>query len=724
MNTNPMPNIILPPQAATLSPRRTPFGMLPARHIRRLAMLSRLNVLTAALVVAAALPAAVRGADLSEPLARQAFAVASNWVERGRAPDRTLALPVADLAAVHVTLRLDGLTLGSATATAADPLDPAPGTDLFELLRRAVADALVDAQQSLTNSQHRAASPSDEPGARLPDSIAQVARRLQLDLQLARTPRPIKLNDFVELPEKFVIDHHGLLLRHGNRTGWMFPATAMAANVSLAGQIDRLMAQIELPLIHRPLIGSDAGPALYRFQTIHLVPGDDRQPAMVLHRGNRLLSAQPLDGDAVADYARRWTDHLLGRQREDGRFAGAHLPSAGRYQPPVAPHPEAAMACYALARRARVPGLPEARAERLAGAARRGLVAITDDLLGTQLAPAAEPAPRDDRREPAMRLAADDCAMTLIALIAAPGASDLKPQRDRLAGALLAMQKPDGSFRRTDLPGDRPAARPVQALAACALARMYDATREPTYLNHAQVGLVAAWHQIARSDAHIASALPWLAEAEFTLARLEHPTPGLLELHKTANRLRNRQVRPDRLDDPDRIDTTGGFRLGEGLIPEPTAHSARPLVFLAHSLRVAHFIPHNDQPAWLLDVNRGLRFCAQLTMTDASCFYTPAPANARGGVRNAIWDNRQPLPATALSLLAATELEHSLSALSRRATPAGTPTHSPHRPQPAGHARRDPDPFAPSPSASGPRPPGPRPIRRQVRRQRSASPPQ
>jgi hypothetical protein len=635
--------------------------MLPARHITHRALLRCGNVMAGlAVCVACLIGSPASAADIDAATAKQAFAVAANWVARGQAPRETFALPATGVSAVHVTLRHQGLTLGQATATAPTPLRPADQTDVLDLMKRAVVKALTESQKALTALASRADRRT------VPSTLAAIAPELQFDVQFAGVPQAVRLERFIDLPKAFVLDHHGLVLEREDKLAWAFPATSLAANVSLAGQIDRLMGQLDIPLLDRPTIGSPEGPALYRFDALHMVSRGRGKPATVLHRGNVLLPAKPFDAEASATHATQWADHLLRVQREDGHFAGTFEPTAGRFASPTATPADAALAAYALARWSRMPGLPTDRAARLAAAAREALVAITTDLLGSQFTTGAAAnvagQPRNAAEGDRPALMAADCAMAVIALVETPGASDLKAQRDRLAGALLAMQKPDGAFRRVEMGDERPASRPVQALGAAAMARMYAATRDPQYLTHAQAAIAATWRNLPAG--RMPTALPWLAEAEFTLARLDRATPGILQLHKALAELWSLQVTAENAP-ADRVDTVGGFRLDEGLIPEPTAQSARLLAAHAAALRVENFIAPDQQTKWIVGVGLGLRFCGQLTMTPESAFYCPAPEHAIGGVRDALWDNRQPLDATAMALLAAAELQHSLTSLAK-----------------------------------------------------------
>jgi hypothetical protein len=324
-----MANKTLPFGMPHVTPARRAGRMLPAHHITHRTLLRCGNVMAGlAVCVACLIGSPASAADIDAATAKQAFAVAANWVARGQAPRETFALPAVGVSAVHVTLRHQGLTLGQATATAPTPLRPADLTDVLDLMKRAVVKALTESQKALTALASRADRRT------VPSTLAAIAPELQFDVQFAGVPQAVRLERFIDLPKAFVLDHHGLVLERQGKLAWAFPATSLAANVSLAGQIDRLMGQLDIPLLDRPTIGSPKGPALYRFDALHMVSRGRGKPATVLHRGNVLLPAKPFDAEASATHATQWADHLLRVQREDGHFAGTFEPTAGRFASP------------------------------------------------------------------------------------------------------------------------------------------------------------------------------------------------------------------------------------------------------------------------------------------------------------------------------------------------------------------------------------------------------
>jgi|GEM_PF-3304176 len=597
---------------------------------------------------------------LDADLATQAYVVIENWVARAAVPDQPLAIRASDVSGLAVTLRFQGLTIGFGSAFLDDPLsplaDPQP-TDIMALARRAVQAAFDDAQSNITQL-----AANRQTGA-MPKNLAALAPLLQLDLQIAKVPQRIALDSLADLPARITLDAHGLALRDvngpaaGNFRGWtmQFPGQSLAANLSLQAQLNRLLAGLNMNPTRFPTIGTPQGPRLYRFDVVQIVRIRAADPPLSLHRGQVVLPPRALDMQAIADWSGQWADQLIGRLDDEGRFVGTYEPSLNQCDPAQAPPADAALACYALAAYNRSPQADPQRARAAADAAQRGLTRLLIDLGAstavTQAAPTLIPTTQDS-------------AMTLLALLECPGNSSFKSQRDRLASWLMASFTPDKGFRGTPNIQSTFATPPVQAAAALALVRMYDQTREPRYLQTAKASLSLLWADAVkrRTDALI----PWAALAEYELAQLGEPTPGLLLAQSACQSLWQQQIQPD---DPQASSSTsgviGGFRTPGQLIDEPTWLSAGPLIALAGALPVKNFINDDDRPAWIVNVSLGLRFCAQLTMTQQSAYYVQNRKRAVGAVRNSCYDNRQPTAATAYALLAAAEFQKALSAMAQ-----------------------------------------------------------
>jgi len=609
------------------------------------------------------------GQPIDQTLATQAYTVVENWVDRGSVPTRTVAIEAEDVAAAHVTLRFEGVTLGQATAAVDQPMrmvaDRKP-RDFMPLLLTATRDAIAEAKKTLVTL-------SAKPGGdTVPNDYRQIAPLLQLDLQLARSPQLLTLAQPSDLTAKMTVGVHGLAMRHEGRWAWTFPGSAIAANLSLPDQLNRMLRDLSLDITQLPTVGDRQ--AMFRFEVLHLIRRTADGPVARLHRGQDVVPAGPLSERSIQTVAKLWADHLIYRQQSDGGFTGTYQPTSDRFDPPRASITDTMLACYALARYSRSPALGEDQAQRYAAAARRGVQAAIEQL-GAMPEPVDDPTEKPrageqrtvDKGMPAIRCR--HAAMTLLALIETPGTADLKPARDRLAGALLACSGPEGRFR--SLPDQRSGevSRPTHALATLALVKMYGQTRQAIYLDTARQAGEAMWTDA--ESMRIASVMPWAAMMEFELLGLGQPTQGLLVVRNHAELLWETQVSPAAAAanrDPVKDgyvspDTVGGLALATDIVPEPTWLTAGPLAGLAAGLPVGGFVAEADRGDWALDAAVGLRFLYQLTMTPDAAWYVHDLPRSVGGVRTAFWDNRQPPAATAMALLAAAELQHALARL-------------------------------------------------------------
>jgi len=600
--------------------------------------------------------AAARLAEDRLTTARQAFTLVESWAHQGRTPAETIAIRAKRVAAVCVTLRLQGARLGRGVAVVDNPRRRAAAadpSDISPLLRAAAADALDEAADALPRITGKI------DGKPIPDRLDGVAPALQLDLQLAGPPQRLRLAKLSQMPSQFTVGHHGLAASHDQRWGLLFPATAIDANLSLPGQVQRVLASVNLPPDAMARIGEADGPTLYRFDATHLVRLAPGEAPTELRRGQRPLPPQPFNLHATQRYADFWARRIVQWQRDDGLFPGSYEPSADRFDPEVADPVDAALACFALGRYSRMARLDdgEAGGPDAAAAARRGLAALVKDL-GYD--------PDDPRRAPrdAGRFSIAAAAMIVAAIVETPETGSLKSVRDALGELVLSARQPDGGFRSAARAGAPEVSAAEQALIGYAMVRLYDQTRREACLEAGRGALIDAWR---KGEGGVAL-LPWAALAEFDLRRLGKATPGLLALRKTCQTVRDRQITAParRGAEPLTADAVGGFRLPAGLIDEPTWHSARPLIALAAALPHERFVGREDQNRWLVDTALGVRFLAQLTMTRDAAWYVRRPSRAVGGVRAAFWDNRQSPPATALALLAAVEFERGVIQLARQ----------------------------------------------------------
>ncbi len=667
----------------------------------------------AAVMIVGAAPARARNAGrqaidaprLDWSHARQAYRLVEQQVAAALLePDEPVQpIRVRDLAGAKVTLRRFGATLGRGELTEAQiQMTDAGVADLVPVIRQATTRALLKAEQTLFDQHRKAVTAAEAEGRPVPEpkTLEQIGPRLLVDLQLARAPEPIRLppgKGLQWLYGQFAPGFHGLRLRNGNATEdgrvnelWLWPANALATNLSPASQLLQLPTLLGLPIDDLEKIGQSGGPVLSRFEVIHIVRPSPDAPPVQLVRGNQLLPPTTLDSPTLNAMADRLAAYLIRRQRANGEMAGPHRPTSGRNDPATASIDDTALAAYALARRARyLTALDADRRDTIL--ARQAATRACDYLTKALLAGHAPDRPV------AM-------ALGIMALVESPHLADRKAQRDELARRLLAMQGDDGLFRRatdndradaedididTDAPPTEQAFRlPTQVIIYAALASLFDQTRDAAIGVAARRAQAAIWPDLDPN--RIAGLLYWLMLAESRMRHLAEaiddvgpeadepvvaPWPmRARQMHALASALLKRQVAsPPDLGPPDVV---GGFDLtpskpvGSAGPPNPDWRSAQVLAFLAVTLREPGMVEADERLMWTLRCGLAARFLAQLMFDEPGCFYVRSRDDTLGGLRLALFNNTLAVAPNAQALLAVTELQETLAALPPPADPA------------------------------------------------------
>ncbi|MBL4575877.1 MAG: hypothetical protein JKY51_07245 [Opitutaceae bacterium] len=255
-------------------------------------------------------------------------------------------------------------------------------------------------------------------------------------------------------------------------------------------------------------------------------------------------------------------------------------------------------------------------------------------------------------------------ALNLLTLLETPEADADQVLRDRLGDRLLSLvvSKDAGQAKLN---------QGAMALSLAALATLYERTRDE------QLGQ-AVWAMMDRlwgSEERVPNlvALPWLvlayeragdllADADASGMKQAQLAKRRAVLAAVIDRLCQYQVIEIPELGPD--DVLGGFVLKpgpSGSPPNPDWRNAQALMFLSVMLRDENATQDRDKLGWLLSAGYSARFVGQLMMDDAACYYVRDRTAAHGGVRMAPWDNRLALAPTAISLLAVTELQASLT---------------------------------------------------------------
>jgi hypothetical protein len=611
--------------------------------------------------------AALEGPRLDWPTARRAHRWVERWVAAGEEQpelaDDVPRLRAADAVGVRITLRSDGLVVGRGTAWV-DPNQPRGPDDFTDLLTSATGQAVTSLRESLRHAQVRAAVRLDDDAPREGVSLRQVGREVMVGLQVARQPEPIRLAANAppgSVLGSFVGGYHGVRmsspLTDGPSVVW--PADAVAFNLTPDQVVTRLLTRQGYRVDDLDTVARPGGPTLERFEVVHAVRYDRDRPILELVRGEQPLPPHTVNGPTLEELSLRLANHLDRRiiqVRDRGTVVrGEYEPSTGRYESAVAGDAEAALAIYALIRHAGAAG-PNAdartqqqldRAVDAAGALARRLASAGDQTVDAQA-----------------------LSLVLLSIADAPLAVADDAVRDALARRLLDLRVEglwhDGRGRHV---------QPTTGVAAAAMTALHEATGRPQYADAALGAVQSLWDRTGgRPDL---SALPWLMMVHTRLTplvedRLDQTQAMALAERRDGmagviRRLQDLQVvAPPRVGPPDVV---GGIVLRPGppgAPPNPTWSTAGTLSAIALGARDP-LITGPDAMGTILSAGLAARFLAQLTISPAGAWFAVSPPDAIGGVRLAPWDHTLPVAPTAMTLLAVTQLQETLSEMSASA---------------------------------------------------------
>ena len=594
----------------------------------------------------------------------QAHAVAEDWVAAGsisQAPARS-PLEVTGVGGVRVTIRWSGLTVGVGDAYAKPPLTRSDAAiDLCDLVAAATERALQGVDERLRDHRLRQRLRNDSSADLEANRLTTVGDRLQIDLQVARTTEPIVLSTSAKaqsIEHQFVPGYHGLRMvrqsaEHRKRSSWIWPGTALAANISSRNQLRRLLADLDYGLNQLPAIGRANGPQLQRFEIIHVVRAGPQLPVVRLEQGCQNVSLSSISAGFLEEMAGRLTDFLIRRQRSDGRMAGTYHPSLDRYDPLIASDQQLALALYALGSRATALTRLSSRRSDKATAVQRAVDRMTEQLL----------------RKPTDHPSSFDAKVASWLLMALTDVTHLarhKNVRERLARQLLARRRSDGIFRATpDVESPRLSYQ-SQAMIVAALSNLYERTRDQQLAAQLVESLDKLW-QSANAEA-VLEMSPWMAMAEIRMRRwrvVDVPQDQFASRDQRLNQL---------AEDLHRLYVVGSQRsVSSGMVEvtfrdsdtleQPTWRAADLILVQTSMMQKTKLLLGHDSVQRLLSCSTAARSLAQLMFDDAAAYYVRSRSDTLGGVKRSLSDNRLEIEPAAMSLLAITQLQQTAAFL-------------------------------------------------------------
>ena len=499
-------------------------------------------------------------------------------------------------------------------------------------------------------------------------SLAYDLSRVQVSLELAGPLIPVQVGTFAEADSTLSPGLDGVALRLKDRLIASSPATmlernqtagpALAAAISLATGD----ATAAIPGTLKGELGTlarERSMTAYRFRVVHVAHAAAGEPAVFLVRGTRPVAETLLTQAEMI----RWSDgvatHMMERWRliggigvADTRLLGVIWPMQGRADPDDASAPERALAAVALASYAN-------RETRVAAEARRVAREIVASLELIRPA-AAEMEPRP------ITASAAALALEAIRLLGSGDNAAESLERTRiLIGRLDRAYSIEAGWTK----GTAMTSRGTIALglaAASDVMRASDASESERLAALARHALASVYTETGQGS--LVTHMPWLLRAEIALAG----TGGKIPAGEAMREVR-RQVNEHTLtaaDVADEADLIGGVIFTQGRASLPTWYGARPLAANAQMLGDERLTPRAERMKELSRLLSGLRFLRQLTLDDQNLWGVTSPEEAQWGVRAALWDQRQPIDASSLTLLAVSETMASLGEMTETKGPA------------------------------------------------------
>jgi hypothetical protein len=382
--------------------------------------------------------------------------------------------------------------------------------------------------------------------------------------------------------------------------------------------------------------------------TVLAQPPDALAPTIV-HRGGRVVGLHELTPDSLAQWAADMARHLQ-RRRHDGLepygLTGTLDALTGETLSPIDEPFNQALAAHALLRYGTSAWAPEqdaARARTNGLVLLRQLAFVTPVRLGA-MADLGEKAPLEPEpwADPA------SAAMVLIAMEPlGPEAFDAYPELHAMRERCAGLVRPTVGLSITGSaifdPKAPAAAHALLARAMVALGASGVATGEDAAIGHA-----AARAVLTRTEPEmLVSQMPWA----LTALPPEQPLPESAGLGQMRELVWGHQLEGPAVEGDNR-DLAGGIVFTRGGPPLPTWQTARAAAAMGAMLMDERLTGADQRAGEFLKLLRTLRFLRQLTADDSLGHLLADADKPAGGVRAALWDQRQPSVATSLTLMA------------------------------------------------------------------------
>jgi hypothetical protein len=376
----------------------------------------------------------------------------------------------------------------------------------------------------------------------------------------------------------------------------------------------------------------------YKFRVTHLAQPAEGQAPAFLFRGGRVVEPLSITRASIDAFAEELLTHLERRIVRDGdspHLIATRFPFQDRVEADATPL-ETLVTVHAMARA--LERRPRPRLVPL-------LFSLRDSVTESALASPIDAA--------AWIMASD----ALDALPRPEDAPDANPTlRARIGARVAGAFDPETGWTE-DVP---PPARAFVAYALAIEARAAGLEAEEAHARAARARAALTTVYQDTTPGKLVAHMPWLGLAEMLLSGDEIASaPALLVMREEVWK----HKLPDDITPPD---LAGGIVFTASANPLPTWQSVRPVLFLAAAARDPRLTTQSELLPEVSHLLGAVRFLRQLAVDEYAAHAAADPHLAQGGIRNSLWDQRQPIEASALTLMTLCELLDTLDAASKQ----------------------------------------------------------
>lgn len=580
----------------------------------------------------------------------RAFNTALGWMNAASVPENASVEGESILVGgVSVTIRHAGRVVGR-------------GTSFERACERALAEAM---REALRDAAARIPLAADD------DMRAAQLRDAALTLELAGPLTPIAPDAIADVGTTLSPGIDGVAARLGQVTEAVFPEQMLLAGMDARGALGTLAGVISGSpadgLRDPGRVRRELGVSFLSFRTAHIAQARPGGSPITLYRGSRVPTTGSMDFAELRRMADGIAAHLVtrgaSRERSDTRrlgTPGTYLPVGDRFETESAPASEQALVAIALWAHAQTPGTPVGAAAMSRAAAEQ----IVSDLI------VVEPGEMSAETSPA------SAAVVSVAIRRIAGSEpDSSKSRELLARCDGAVDAWATAFL-TRSHGSAPESREIggeAGLVAWALSERVAHLRgeQERETERARASRLVRDVYLAVPGARLAAQMPWLAWADAALTPSDGQVPSasaLAQLRETAWAF---QLKPADVG-LDGSDLVGGIVLSSGGAALPTWQSMRVVTLAAWMLGDARLTSPSEVVPEVSRLLGAMEFLRRLAADESTCHMYPSPSRAMWGVRVATWDQRMTPEASAMGLIAVSEVLSSVARIADRSPSSST----------------------------------------------------